>query len=101
MKTVMGLLCLGIFLMANLPAQTPKNSPYNWGEVPSEQLNLESCPFEEGADAVVLSDYGHWQFKNRGKGLGFIAVLERHLRIKILSENGLEYADQSYVAAAL
>ncbi|MEL7531592.1 MAG: DUF3857 domain-containing protein, partial [Bacteroidota bacterium] len=81
--------------MADLPAQNPKNSPYKWGEIPSEHLNLENCPFDQSADAVVLSDYGHWRFKSRGKGLGFIGLLERHVRIKILSENGLEYADQS------
>lgn len=91
----MGLLCLGFFLMAQLVAQTPKNSPYQWGEVPTEHLNLETCPFDQSADAVVLSDYGQWRFKSRGKGLGFIAILERHVRIKILSENGLEYANQS------
>lgn len=95
MKTYLGLLCLGFFLMAQLSAQNPKNSPYQWGVIPAEHLNLKTCPFDESADAVVLSDYGHWRFKSRGKGLGFIAILERHVRIKILSEIGLEYADQT------
>ncbi|MFK7920422.1 MAG: transglutaminase domain-containing protein [Bacteroidia bacterium] len=95
MKISLGFLCMGFFLIAQLSAQSPKNSPYQWAKVPNEHFELQTCPFDESADALVLSDYGHWRFKSRGKGLGFIAILERHVRIKILSENGLQYADQS------
>ena len=74
-------------------AQAPKNSPYAWGEVPMEHLEMTVCPFDSNAAAVVLSDFGEWRLKSSNKDMGFRATLDRHVRIKILSEGGFNWAE--------
>lgn len=90
-------LCLGY----SLYAQAPKNSPMEWGIVPQAHLKMQVCPIDSQASAVVLSDYGEWKFRLSSQGLGYRAIFERHTRIKILSEEGYDWAEGeiTYISA--
>ncbi|MEL6593965.1 MAG: hypothetical protein AAFQ68_27935, partial [Bacteroidota bacterium] len=92
-RVVLWTLCLFV-LAPSANAQLPKGAPYAWGIVPPAHQDLQVYDRDPDAHAVVLSDFGKWEFKKRSKELGFVAVLERHVRIKILSEAGLDQADQ-------
>lgn len=50
-------------------------------------------PEDSSAAAVVLADYGTAYFAF-SSDKGFQLMLDKHLRIKILNKNGLEYANQ-------
>lgn len=67
-------------------AQRPPNK---YGKLDEKEIALKEY---QGADAVILSDYGEYKFD----GITGVVYLEftRHLRIKILTEAGLRYATQ-------
>ncbi|HVO74115.1 MAG TPA: transglutaminase domain-containing protein [Ignavibacteriaceae bacterium] len=71
------------------PAQKP---PIEWGQIPIEDLMMTSYPYDTNATAVILCDYGETSFNDK-------ADLEyhRHLRVKILSPAGYEWATHSVV----
>ncbi|MDW3645800.1 MAG: DUF3857 domain-containing protein [Bacteroidia bacterium] len=78
-------------------SQSPKGSPFIWGELSEKERNLTKYEAEPNASALILFDYGEWEVKktNGKNGIGFKAVFHRHIRIKILNENGLDRADVS------
>ena len=90
---------LSFFLLLLLPTflsaqdKTSKAPPITWGELSSFEREMTHCPFDSGAAAVVLSDFGEWKLKSSGKNLGYKAILHRHVRIKILAEGGFDYAN--------
>lgn len=67
-----------------------QNPPIRYGKLDDEIFNIAEY---QGADAVILCDYGEYYLNGR---LGqFFYYYKRHLRIKILTEEGLKYATQS------
>ena len=71
------LLCLG------------QRAPVKYGKIDEKEIALTNY---QGADAVILCDYGEYRFN----GITGVVYFEfnRHLRIKILTEAGLRYATQ-------
>ena len=65
-----------------------------WGNVPKEDLILQSYKWDEDASAVILGDIGAWYPEDWDAG---IVKLFRHVRIKILKKEGLKYAEQKLV----
>jgi len=67
-------------------AQRP---PIKYGKIDEKEIAIATC---QGADAVILCDYGEYKFE----GITGVVYFEftRHLRIKILTEAGLRYATQ-------
>ncbi|MDO9256581.1 MAG: DUF3857 domain-containing protein [Bacteroidales bacterium] len=63
--------------------------PLKYGKVDDKETALTSY---QGADAVILCDYGEYKF-NGITGVVFFEFTH-HLRIKILTEAGLRYATQ-------
>lgn len=64
--------------------------PVKYGKISDEEINLSSY---HGSDAVILCDYGTYQYDAR---LGQLYLyFTRHLRIKILTSAGLKYATQT------
>lgn len=59
---------------------------FEWGKISQEEIELKRVPFEAGADAVILKEFGNLTLTNNGY------ELEEHIRIKILSENGFSFA---------
>ena len=59
-----------------------------WGEVDKEDLEMKECDFDKNAEAVVLYDGGELiEYGDRP------IELRRHIRIKILSDKGLDRAN--------
>ena len=63
------------------------------GKIDKADLEMKDCDFDKGADAVKLIDWGNI-FYRRGKDL-FNTIYERRVRIKILKEAALNYANVS------
>ncbi len=80
------LLCASVFV----PVYAQK-SPIKYGDIPLEDLKMTSYAKDSSASAVVLVDYGeaYLQVNINTATLNF----ERHVRIKILKKEGLEWAD--------
>ena len=76
------------FISLHLSAQ--KGLP-GIGKIDKADLEMKDCDFDKGAEAVTLIDWGNI-FYRRGKDL-FNTVYERRVRIKILKESGLSFAD--------
>ncbi|NOT75210.1 MAG: DUF3857 and transglutaminase domain-containing protein [Cyclobacteriaceae bacterium] len=70
-----------------------QKSPIKYGDIPMEDLKMTVYGKDSSAAAVVLVDFGIALIKetNGETGLSF----ERHTRIKILTKDGLEWADGS------
>lgn len=66
-------------------------SSIRWGVVPQEDLQMERYKLDPDAIAVILGDQGLWTPENWDKGR---VRLFRHVRIKILKEEGLTYAQR-------
>lgn len=68
-----------------------QKSPIKFGDIPLEDLKMKSYDKDSSASAVILVDYGeaYLQINMNTATLNF----ERHVRIKILSKEGLKWAD--------
>lgn len=66
-----------------------QRAPVKYGKVEEKDTTLK---YYQGADAVILCDYGQYRFD----GLTGMVYFDytRHLRIKILNESGMRYATQ-------
>lgn len=84
-------LCLAILLSASFFASAQKNKDPNvppYGQVSKEDLLLKTCEFDDKAGAMVLLDDGTLQYVfNSGM------ELKRRIRIKILNNKGLDWAN--------
>jgi hypothetical protein len=63
--------------------------PVKYGKIDEKEIALSSY---QGADAVILCDYGQYKFDGLTGQVYFYFI--HHLRIKILTEAGLRYATQ-------
>lgn len=80
-------LCFLSFCVYSVDAQKP---PLKYGKLDESEIILTEY---QNYDAVVLCDYGIYSFNAQIGPLYFYYT--RHLRIKILTEEGLKYAKQS------
>jgi len=69
----------------SVPAQKAK-----WGKVSEKEMKYSSCMFDTTASAVVLSDVGLISIQYSSIPI----TVERHIRIKILNERGLDQASR-------
>lgn len=72
---------------SNLPV--PPKTPTKWGVVSEEEKAIDVYKLDPDAPAVILWDHGTWTPENWEKGK---VRLFRHIRIKILKEEGLRYS---------
>ncbi|WP_082026430.1 DUF3857 domain-containing protein [Flammeovirga sp. OC4] len=80
------LLIVGLSTYAQTPPQKMK-----MGKVDREMVALTTYEKDTSAVAFVIGDFGHLSFT--GGRTFFRTVLLRHVRIKILKTEGLDYAD--------
>src|SRR6476469_2747070 len=85
------LLALILFISAHAIAQKKKNSNPNlpaFGVVEKADLEMKTCDFDDKAEALVLLDDGALEYIiNSGM------EMERRIRIKILNDKGLDWAN--------
>ena len=84
---------LAFLVLGKLCAQdTLYSLPMTWGEVPSEHWEMTSYEGDPQAEAVILCDYGE---RDLSLAMNKQVRLYRLRRIKILTEAGLDFADQT------
>jgi Domain of Unknown Function with PDB structure (DUF3857)/Transglutaminase-like superfamily len=69
-----------------------QKSPIKFGEIPMEDMKMTVYPKDSSAEAVVLADFGESQLKY-SQSSGFQLEFERIRRIKILTKEGLDWAN--------
>ncbi|HKG08620.1 MAG TPA: DUF3858 domain-containing protein [Pedobacter sp.] len=90
------------------PKQIPEKV-VKYGKISPEEFETKVTGSDSAASAVVLFDIGNAIFELSGQKLSFVYVLERHIRYKIISKTGYDYAnleiplyndgdDESYLA---
>lgn len=66
----------------------------SFGKIDIADLQMTDCPFDKGAEAVKLIDYGKMYFDRGTAGVTlFKTVYEYRIRIKILKDKGISYAN--------
>lgn len=64
------------------------------GKADKAELEMKDCDFDKGAIAVKLIDWGSTYYDRGTTGISlFKTVFERRIRLKILKEKGISYAD--------
>jgi hypothetical protein len=86
-KKILYLIVLSI-LCTPLYAQKP---PAKYGDIPLEDLKMTSYDKDPSASAVILFDYCEAYISVNAVTVQLL--VERHVRIKILNANGLDYAN--------
>ena len=64
-----------------------------YGQISQEDFEAKPAGNDSAASAVVLFDKGKGQFELSLRKMGFIYILERHIRIKIMNKTGYDYAN--------
>jgi hypothetical protein len=72
--------------------QAQKSIPA-FGKVDKEDLLMTDCAFDKGTDAFMLFDWGSTYYDKGSLNTLFNTIFERRIRIKILKEKGLSYAN--------
>ncbi len=91
-NTIIALLAL---LYCNTAVIAQKNLPA-FGKIGKEDLEMKDCDFDKGADAVKLIDWGNLYYDRGIPDVSFLnTIYEKRVRIKILKESGLSYANAS------
>ena len=66
----------------------------SFGKIDKSDLEMKDCDFDKGADAFKLIDWGSVYYDRGTSGITtFKTVFEQRVRIKILKEKGLSYAN--------
>lgn len=68
-----------------------QKSPIKFGDIPMEDLKMVQYEHDTSASAVVLTDYGHAEMSITSSAIRM--NFDRHIRIKILKKDGLEWAN--------
>jgi len=81
-----------IILLLCIHTTTAQKRPMKFGDVKKTSLEMSEYPEDPTAGAVILHDFGYAYFDYSGV-TGLDLKFERHVRIKILSEDGYDQAD--------
>ncbi|HMI78477.1 MAG TPA: DUF3857 domain-containing protein, partial [Ferruginibacter sp.] len=64
------------------------------GKIDKADLEMKDCDFDKGAEALTLIAWGNIYYDRGIQGVSFLnTIYERRIRIKILKESGLSYAN--------
>jgi hypothetical protein len=84
-------LITGLFLSLIVFTINAQKSPIKFGEIPMEDMKMTVYDLDSSASAVILADYGE-AYLNATINNTTINF-ERHIRIKILNKDGLDWAN--------
>lgn len=79
-----------VFLTLTSITLIAQNAPSKFGKLSPKDFELSAAEAELDAHAIKLFDYAYLDYRYRD---GFTTNIQRHYRIKILDEEGLDYAD--------
>lgn len=80
--------CFFVLTSTTLSAQ---KSPVKFGDIPLNDLSMKAYDQDTSASAVVLVDYGEAYI--RTTSIAASMTFERHVRIKVLKREGIEWAN--------
>ena len=92
MKTILKILVFKTLMVCSVLANAQGNE-VKFGDVPLNDLKMDVYPLDSNAAALVLSDIGTCQFSYNTGTKEWQLYFDRHIRIKILSEEGFDQAD--------
>jgi hypothetical protein len=64
------------------------------GKIDKADLELTACPFDPEAEAMVLGEFGQLRLTHVTR-IGWRYAYDYHLRIKVVTKEGLAQADQT------
>lgn len=79
-----------LFLVLSTAQVIPQINQITFGEIPREDFEMKVYSEDPAADAVVLEDYADVRMELRD---GIKVLVDRHVRIKIINNDGLRYAN--------
>ena len=95
---------MALFLSITASGYSQK-SPSKFGKMSPEHISAEYCPIDSSAHAYYIFDYGFSYFQyattkvregeSSGSQKGFQLYFKRHFRIKILDNQGFNWANVS------
>ncbi len=86
---------IGFLILFSIPAiSVAQKPPVKFGEISVEELKMTKYDRDSSASAVILADYGE-SIIQYNQNEGFQLKFERLKRIKILTKDGLDYANFS------
>jgi hypothetical protein len=91
MKNLKLSLSLGFFFMISGMLSFAQKDPIKFGKLNDLELNMTVYDKDTSAAAVIIADYGQAEIIYRDN-VGFQLEVSRHKRIKILKNDGLEWA---------
>ncbi len=74
-----------------------QKAPLKWKKLTKEEIELKVYNDNPNIPAVVLYDYGQMYFDINPNGNNLFVFNKRHVRIKILNEEGLKYANLKFL----
>lgn len=83
------LLIITLLIVLSLHVRAQKD-PMKFGDIPMEDLKMTCYDKDSSAAAVVLADFGKVSSTDR-----YSMLYERHVRIKILKQEGTRWADEA------
>jgi len=83
-------LFLSILILCTIPAFAQFKNGFSFGGITYEELGMKTYSRDTGAHSVVLNEFGEAYIDNDGENN---LLLEYHVRIKILSKQGLDQAN--------
>jgi len=83
-----------ILFLSGCISSFSQKPPVKFGDIPIEDMKMTVYTKDSSAEAVVLADYGESSI-NYEQTKGFQLTFERIRRIKILTKDGLKWADFS------
>ncbi|HMG90697.1 MAG TPA: DUF3857 and transglutaminase domain-containing protein [Chryseolinea sp.] len=86
-------LIFGLLLALSFQTLNAQKSPIKFGEIPLEDLKMTRYDKDSSAAAVMLTDYGEAYIT--ASSIESSLQFERHVRIKILKKEGMEWANGS------
>ncbi|MEZ5071840.1 MAG: DUF3857 domain-containing protein [Bacteroidales bacterium] len=103
MRTATSKLLLLACALLTTHAVRAQRSPMKFGDLSDEHLQATVCPIDSNAHAYFIFDYGFSYFHYgsttvraedvAGTNKGFQLYFTRHFRIKVLDQEGLDWAD--------
>ncbi|HEV8514850.1 MAG TPA: DUF3857 domain-containing protein, partial [Cyclobacteriaceae bacterium] len=81
------------FLLCSSLSLFAQKSPIKFGDIPMEDMKMTIYDKDSSASAVVLTDFGKAYINDQGDN--YVLTFERHIRIKILKNDGLEWANST------
>jgi hypothetical protein len=70
-----------------------QKAPIKFGDVSMDELKMTVYPKDSSAEAIILADFGESKLEYSQAQESFQLIFERTRRIKILTKEGLEWAN--------